>query len=101
MFSTLRKAVHKSSNLEASWRVIYRNGKYSNSDEVRFAIERFAEDPSANLRSLQARLSRGTFDFGKARGAPIQKRDGSGKPTGKIRPSLSLRLKRELSNERY
>jgi len=96
VFSTLRKAVHKSSNLEASWRVIYRNGKYSNSDEVRFAIERFAEDPSANLRSLQARLSRGTFDFGKARGAPIQKRDGSGKPTGKIRPIVIASLEARI-----
>ncbi|UIP06336.1 reverse transcriptase/maturase family protein [Erythrobacter sp. SDW2] len=96
MFSKLRKAVHKSSNLEDAWRVIYRNGKSSNSEDVRQAIERFSEDPAGNLRSIQSRLSRGTFDFGKARGAPILKRDGKGKPTGKIRPIVIASLEARI-----
>jgi RNA-directed DNA polymerase len=97
VFSKLRKAVHKSSNLEAAWRVIYRNGKYSNSDDVRQAIERFAEDPAKNLRSLQRRMSRGKFDFGQARGAPIQKRDGKGRTTGKIRPIVIASLEARIA----
>lgn len=96
VFSKLRKAVHKSSNLEDAWRVIYRNGKFSSSDDVRQAIERFSVDPSGNLRSIQRRLSRGTFDFGKARGAPIQKLDGKGKPTGKIRPIVVASLEARI-----
>ena len=96
MFSNLRKAVHKSQNLEAAWRVIYRNGRFSKSDNVRQATERFAEDPSSNLRSIQRRMSRGTFDFGKARGAPIQKRDGKGQPTGKIRPIVIASLEARI-----
>ena len=96
VFSKLRKAVHKSTNLEAAWRVIYRNGKYSNSEDVRQAIERFAVDPSTNLRSIQHRLSKGKFDFGQARGAPIQKRDGKGNPTGKIRPIVIASLEARI-----
>ena len=96
MFSKLRKEVHKSSNLEAAWRVIYRNGRFSNSDDVRQAIEKFAEDPPKNLRSIQQRLARGKFDFGKARGAPIQKRDAKGKPTGKIRPIVIATLEARI-----
>ena len=92
VFSKLRRAVHKSSNLEDAWRVIYRNGKFSNSEDVRQAIERFSEDPAGNLRSIQRRLSSGTFDFGQARGVPIQKRDGKGNLTGKIRPIVIASL---------
>jgi RNA-directed DNA polymerase len=96
VFSKLRKAVHKSGNLEDAWRVIYRNGRYSNSDDVRHAIEKFAENPSSKLRNIQHRLSRGTFDFGQARGAPIQKRDGKGKRTGKIRPIVIANLEARI-----
>lgn len=96
VYSKLRKAVHKSSNLEDAWRVIYRNGKFSNSEDVRQAIERFSEDPARNLRSIQRRLSRGAFDFGQARGAPIPKRDGKGKPTGRIRPIVIASLEARI-----
>ena len=96
MLSKIRRDVHKSSNLEAAWRVIYRNGRYSQSDDVRNAIERFAEDPPTNIRSIQRRLSRGTFDFGKSKGAPIQKRDAKGKPTGKIRPIVIASLEARI-----
>jgi len=96
VFSNIRKAVHKSQNLEAAWRVIYRNGKYSRSDDVRQAIEEFSQDPSKHLRSIQRRLSRGKFEFGLARGAPIQKRDGKGKSTGKIRPIVIASLEARI-----
>ena len=96
MYTKLRKAVHKAPNLEAAWRVIHRNGRYSKSDDVRQAIERFAEDPSKHLRSIQSRLSRGKFDFGHAKGVPIQKRDGKGMPTGKIRPIVIASLEARI-----
>ena len=86
MLSKLRRSVHKRDNLDSAWRVIQRNGQYSTSDDVRQAIEQFAQNPSKHISSLQRKLSRGSFEFGQARGAPIQKLDGKGKPTGKIRP---------------
>ena len=96
MLSKLAKSVHKSDNLEAAWRVIQRNGKFSSSDDVRQAIERFSEDPSRKLRSIQNRLSRQRFDFGQARGAPIQKLDSKGKPNGKIRPIVVAPLESRI-----
>jgi retron-type reverse transcriptase len=86
VLSKLRRSVHKRDNLDSAWRVIQRNGQYSTSDDVRQAIEQFAQNPSKHISSLQRKLSRGSFEFGQARGAPIQKLDGKGKPTGKIRP---------------
>lgn len=80
------KAIRKLDNLEAAWRVIQQNGRASKSPLVRLELERFAEDAQRNLRSLQGKLSRGSFRFEKAKGVPIPKLDGNGRPTGKIRP---------------
>ena len=96
VLSKLAKSVHKFDNLEAAWRVIQRNGKYSNSDDVRQAIERFSEDPSRNLRLIQRRLSKSQFDFGKAKGAPIKKLNAKGRPTGKIRPIVIAPLEARI-----
>ena len=96
MQSKLRKSVQKAANLEAAWRVIYRNGKYSKSDDVRLAIERFAEDPAKNIRSIQRRLSRDKFQFEPAKGAPIHKLDSKGKRTGKIRPIVIAPLEARI-----
>ncbi|WP_324698523.1 reverse transcriptase domain-containing protein [Novosphingobium sp. RL4] len=80
------RAIRKLDNLEAAWRVIQQNGRASKSPLVRLELERFAEDAQRNLRSLQGKLSRGSFRFEKAKGVPIPKLDGNGRPTGKIRP---------------
>ena len=86
MLSKLRKAVHARSNLDAAWRKIRINGQNSQSDDVRIAIEKFDQNPSKYIASLQRRLARNVFDFGLARGAPIPKLDAKGVPTGKVRP---------------
>lgn len=86
MSSKLSKKVRSRRNLEAAWRVIYKNGRSSNSQDVRGEIAKFAEDPTFNLNSIQHRLSRGKFIFEKAKGVPISKAGADGKPTGKIRP---------------
>ncbi len=96
MLSKLRKSVHKAPNLEAAWRVIQRNGRYSKSDDVRQAIEQFSLDPSKNLRAIQRRLSLGKFDFGKAKGVPVRKVDKKGKLTGKIRPIVVASLEARI-----
>lgn len=86
MPSDLIKAVRKLDNLERAWRVIQQNGRTSKSETVRLELERFAEDAPHKLRSLMGRLVRGSFRFEKAKGIPIPKLDGKGKPTGKVRP---------------
>lgn len=86
MLSKLRRSVHSRSNLDSAWRKIQANGRNSQSDDVRVAIERFAQDPSKHIAALQRKLSRDQFDFGQARGAPIPKLDQKGRPTGKVRP---------------
>ena len=96
MTSKLRKSVHSRQNLDAAWRVIQRNGKYSQSDDVRHAIEKFSENPSSYLGKMQHKLSRGKFDFGLARGAPIKKLDAKGAPTGKIRPIVIASLEARI-----
>jgi RNA-directed DNA polymerase len=86
MASPLITALRKSANLERSWRLIHANGRTSRSEGVKLELEAFAEDASHNLRSLQARLVKGSFRFPKAKGVPIPKLDQHGRPTGKIRP---------------
>lgn len=86
MLSKLRRSVHTISNLDAAWRKIQINGQSSNSEDVRVAIEKFAQNPTKHIAALQRKLSRNQFDFGSARGAPIKKVDGKGQPTGKVRP---------------
>jgi RNA-directed DNA polymerase len=82
----LSRAVRRIENLESAWRVIQQNGRTSKSDDVRLELEKFSEDASSNLRSLQRKLSRGTFRFEKAKGVPVPKLDAKGKKTGKFRP---------------
>lgn len=94
--SKLRRKIHSRDNLDAAWRVIQRNGQNSSSRDVREAIERFAEDSSKNITLLQRKLSRSQFDFGQAKGAPIKKLDGKGKPTGKIRPIVIATLEARI-----
>jgi retron-type reverse transcriptase len=84
--SKLLKQVNRLANLEQSWRVIYANGRFSKSEDVRNEIQRFAKDSSSNIRRLQRRLSRGEFRFQPAKGVPIPKLDARGKPTGRFRP---------------
>lgn len=86
MPSDLLKAVNRLDHLERAWRVIQQNGRASKSETVKLELERFAENAQHNLRSLQGRLVRGSFKFEKAKGVPIPKLDGKGKPTGRIRP---------------
>lgn len=86
MRSPLTQALRKFDNLEGAWRVIQENGRTSKSVQVRIGLEKFAEEASSNIRSLQNRLARGKFKFGKAKGIPIPKLDAQGKQTGKFRP---------------
>jgi retron-type reverse transcriptase len=84
--SKLLKAVYKLDNLERAWRVIQENGRISKSEAIKLELEEFSEGASHKLRSLQVRLCKKTFEFGKAKGVPIPKVDAHGNKTGKFRP---------------
>lgn len=96
MKPNLAKKARSSDVLERAWIVIQRNGRHSKSDEIRNDIERFAENSSGKLRSLQHRLARGKFEFGKAKGVPLPKLDGQGNETGKYRPLVVAPLEARI-----
>lgn len=79
------KIVCSYASLEAAWRAIEGNGRFSTSTTVRGEIDQFRENTGTKLRSLSYRLSRDRFVFPPARGIPIPKLK-DGKNTGDIRP---------------
>lgn len=97
MTSKLLKRTNSLRNLELAWRVIQANGRFSQSEDVRAEIQRFGEDAYTRLRQMQFRLSRGKFKFPPAKGVPLQKLDGRGKPTGKIRPIVLAPLESRIA----
>jgi hypothetical protein len=82
--SPLLKRVRSGRSLEAAWRVIEDNGRFSKSETVRSEIETFRDRASLKLRSLSDRLRRGAFRFPPARAVPILK--GDKKDRGNFRP---------------
>lgn len=86
MRKSLSARVRSVPNLEDAWRVIHRNGRASQSVEVRKEIETFSQDAPKYLRSISWQLARKKFKFEKAKGVPLPKLDSAGRPTGSIRP---------------
>jgi retron-type reverse transcriptase len=70
---SLKLQVCKLRNLEAAWKAIQENGRSSKSEDVRNEIATFEQDAASNLRSLAARLTKGTFKFLPARGVKMPK----------------------------
>ncbi len=73
MTTALTKQVRSLRSLEAAWRSVRSNGFSSKSPLVQKEIRQFDEDAYGKLRSLQARLVHGSFEFPPARGVPIPK----------------------------
>lgn len=73
MKSVLLKKVWQRRRLDTAWRSVRANSKSSQSNDVKMEIDRFEEDPSSKIGSLQQRLSRGRFEFSPARGVAIPK----------------------------
>lgn len=71
--SPLLRQVRSRTSLEAAWRVIEENGRFSKSETVRTEIAAFHEKAFGKLTSLAGRLQRGTFTFPPSRAVPIPK----------------------------
>ena len=80
------KKVRGVRHLERAWNTIEDNARNSKSEDVRKEIDAFREGASRNLRSLSAKLVRGTFRFPPAKGVPIAKLDKGKKNKKKFRP---------------
>ena len=89
MASPFQKFVRKHNNLQNAWQKIRANGKRSSSPYVTDDIANFLQSDHTNIRSIAAKINHGTYQFGKARGVPIDK---EGKP-GKIRPIVIPKVK--------
>lgn len=87
------------SRLEAAWKAVQANGRWSKSDSIRGDIARFSENSSFNLRSIQSRLVRSKFKFEAARGVPAKKASGGGIRPIIIAPIESRIVQRAILDE--
>jgi len=72
--SPLLQQVRRIDTLGRAWRVIYENGRSSQSITTRREIEDFAVDAERRVTTIQRQLNRGAFDFEPAIGVAIPKK---------------------------
>jgi RNA-directed DNA polymerase len=70
---TLLQRVRTIHTLGRAWRVIYENGRSSQSSDTRRDIAKFAETADVSLNRIQRQLSQSAFVFQPATGVPIRK----------------------------
>lgn len=58
-------------SLEKAWRHVRGNAIRSTSQETRSELSEFEQNVTSRLRSIQARLAKGTFIFGKSKGVTV------------------------------
>lgn len=91
------KHVQSKTALERAWRVIQENARTSTSDDVKADVQKFAENATANINAISAKLSRRTFKFPPARGIPIAKQNPDGtKNKTKFRPIVLAPLESRI-----
>jgi RNA-directed DNA polymerase len=94
---TILEQIRSSDSLYASWRAVFENARNSQSLDIRKEIEEFSENPLQKIRKLNWQLARNRYSFGKARGAPISKKDADGKTiAGKYRPIVIPKLEARI-----
>jgi RNA-directed DNA polymerase len=70
---SLTEQVREIQTLGRAWRVIYENGRSSQSLETRREIEEFASNAISRLTRIQRQLNRNTFRFAPAKGVAMRK----------------------------
>src|SRR6266853_3219313 len=96
MKSTLLTRVRTIQTLGRAWRVIYENGRSSQSCETRREIAKFAETSDASLNRIQRQLNRNSFVFEPAIGVPIQKKGKNSKRPLVVAPIESRIVQRAI-----
>jgi retron-type reverse transcriptase len=81
------KFIQKHGSLNAAWQAVKANSRASSSPFVQDEAQAFLNEEQTKIRSISARLQRGSYKFSKSRGVAIEK---AGKP-GKIRPIVISR----------
>src|SRR5258708_37394622 len=96
MKSTLLARVRTIQTLGRAWRVIYENGRLSQSSETRRDIAKFAETSDASLNRIQRQLNLNSFVFEPATGVLIQKKGKDSKRPLVIAPIESRIVQRAI-----
>jgi retron-type reverse transcriptase len=78
MRAGLLQTVRQIGTLGRAWRVIYENGRSSQSRQTRREIGEFANDAEARLTKIQRQLSRNAFRFAPVMGLEILKKNNGG-----------------------
>lgn len=80
MAKTLYDQLRTFRNLELAWRTIRDNGRRSACPETQGEVDKFGEHLFRNLRRIQSRLQKGRYEFERARGVPIARKDKKPRP---------------------
>lgn len=72
--------VRKRQNLHAAWKVIFANGKQSQSSDTQKQVKEFSENAYRNLERISEKLRKHTFNFAPARGVPIKRTGKTPRP---------------------
>ena len=96
MKCTLLTRVRTIQTLGRAWRVIYENGRSSQSSETRRDVAKFAETSDASLNRIQRQLNRKSFVFEPATGVPIQKKGKNSKRPLVVAPIESRIVQRAI-----
>ncbi len=96
MKSTLLTRVRTIQTLGRAWRVIYENGRSSQSCETRRDIAKFAETSDASLNRIQRQLNLNSFVFEPATGVAIQKKGKNSKRPLVVAPIESRIVQRAI-----
>lgn len=95
----LHKELRRSRALEAAWRVVRRNGLGPNTSlRTKAEVLEFEENAARNLKSIQSRLVKGTFQFAPQKGVAIPRPGKKSRPIV-IAPVENRIVQRALLNE--
>jgi len=96
MKATLLSQVRSIQTLGNAWRVVYENGRSSQSTETRREISEFAKTHDASLARIQRQLNLNSFVFKPTVGIPIRKKGKSSKRPLVVAPIESRIVQRAI-----
>jgi RNA-directed DNA polymerase len=94
---TILEQIRNQDSLYAAWKAVFESARNSQSLDIKKEVEDFSENTPQKIRKLSRQLAVKKYSFGKARGAPISKKDSEGKAiAGKIRPIVIPKLEARI-----
>jgi RNA-directed DNA polymerase len=100
MKTSLLQQVRGIGTLGCAWRVIFENGRSSQSSGTRREIEEFARDAELRLTRIQRQLNRSAFRFAPAKGLGIPKKGSKGIRPLVVAPIASRIVQRAIQDRK-